>query len=227
MKQNVIQIAGVSSIEEYQLIANFDIDYIGFPLRLPVNKEDLSDRQAAEMIVSHQPPPHPVLITYLKKADEVLALSNFIGTNCVQLHGDILVEELQNLKLRAPNLTIFKSLVVKKNNLDELRDCLKLFEPYVDAFLTDTFDPVTGACGGTGKTHDWSISRYLVQISKKPVILAGGLNPQNVTEAILHVKPAGVDVHTGVEDILGRKDQSLLHKFVSNARWAFNRLVHS
>jgi phosphoribosylanthranilate isomerase len=54
-------------------------------------------------------------------------------------------------------------------------------------FITDTFDPSTGASGATGKTHDWDISKSLVQLSPKPVILAGGLNAENVYEAILHV----------------------------------------
>ena len=94
---------------------------------------------------------------------------------------------------------------------------------YVDAFITDTFDPVTGASGATGKTHDWEISRRIVEHSRHPVILAGGLTPENVGDAIRLVRPAGVDVHTGVEDDQGRKDRRRVEAFVTRARDAFAR----
>lgn len=92
---------------------------------------------------------------------------------------------------------------------------------WVDAFLLDTFDPVTGASGATGKIHDWGISRRLVEISTRPVILAGGLTPLNVRQAILMVRPAGVDVHSGVENHNGNKNRQRVKKFVSEAREAF------
>ncbi|MBP2681380.1 MAG: phosphoribosylanthranilate isomerase, partial [Candidatus Krumholzibacteriota bacterium] len=98
------------------------------------------------------------------------------------------------------------------------------FAPFVDAFLTDTFDESTGRWGATGKTHDWSVSRRLVERSSRPVILAGGLTPQNVARAIREVRPAGVDAHTGVEDSRGRKDRSLVERFVAEARRAFASL---
>ncbi len=75
----------------------------------------------------------------------------------------------------------------------------------MDAYITDTYDPVTKASGATGKTHNWEISKNLVELSAKPVILAGGLNPENVYDAILKVKPAGVDVHTGIENVIWKK----------------------
>ena len=91
----------------------------------------------------------------------------------------------------------------------------------MDLFITDTFNPSTGASGATGKTHDWKISRKLVEISSKPVILAGGLNPSNVKQAILQIKPAGIDVHTGVESSNGRKDYNLVKNFILQAKQAF------
>jgi len=94
----------------------------------------------------------------------------------------------------------------------------------VDAFITDTFDPATGASGATGKTHDWTVSRRLVERSPKPVILAGGLTPGNVRNAIRKVRPAGVDVHTGVEGSDGRKRRDLVRTFVAEARAGFASL---
>ena len=99
--------------------------------------------------------------------------------------------------------------------------------PYVDAFIPDTYDPETGASGTTGKTHDWTISRKFVELSTKPVILAGGLNADNVREAIVAVKPAGVDAHTGVEGANGRKDSEMIQRFVSEARAGFTAIQQS
>jgi len=73
--------------------------------------------------------------------------------------------------------------------------------------ITDTFAPETGAAGATGRTHDWSVSRRLVELSERPVLLAGGLTAENVRRAILEVRLAGVDVHTGVENAAGRKSR--------------------
>ncbi len=94
----------------------------------------------------------------------------------------------------------------------------------MDAFITDTFDPATGASGATGKTHEWGISRELRALSPKPLILAGGLNPENVREAIETVRPAAVDAHTGVEDAEGRKDPAKVRAFVAAAREGFRRM---
>jgi phosphoribosylanthranilate isomerase len=121
-------------------------------------------------------------------------------------------------------LFITKSLVVKEGNLNELEEEVDDYSPYVDAFITDTFDPETGASGATGKVHDWNVSRRLVEVSPKPVILAGGLNSKNVREAIAWVKPAGVDVHTGVEGPDGSKDSGLVYAFISEARKGFEEI---
>ena len=112
--------------------------------------------------------------------------------------------------------------MVKEDNYSELKQTIKDFSACADAFITDTFDPVSGASGATGKTHNWRVSRKLVELSQRPVILAGGLNPANVRKAILEVRPAAVDSHTGVEAPDGRKDRSLVEAFVSEAKDAFN-----
>jgi phosphoribosylanthranilate isomerase len=128
--------------------------------------------------------------------------------------------------MNRPDIEIIKSLVIYKDNYQELENMVQDLFQWVDYFITDTFDPVTGASGATGKTHDWKISKKLVEISPKPVILAGGLNPSNVRQAILQIKPAGVDVHTGVELSNGRKDYNLVGNFVLEAKQAFSDIFN-
>jgi phosphoribosylanthranilate isomerase len=223
----VIQIAGVIDEDEAEMLAACGVDLIGFPLRLTVNQEDLSENDAANIISQLVPTSKAVLITYLNNAEEIVKLSRTLGVHIVQIHGDISLEEISLIKNMCPNLPLIKSLIVKRNNMDELKNSVQKYTTFVDAFITDTFDPETGASGATGKTHDWSISRRIVEISTKPVILAGGLNPNNVREAILTTKPAGVDSHTGVEDSNGRKNRSLVEAFIKNARMAFSEISQS
>ncbi len=217
----VIQIAGVIDYAEASMLLEADVNFLGFPLRLPDGREDLSETQAREIIRLIGNRVHTVLITYLSKASEIAELSDYLGVNWVQLHGEISLAELEKLRSRSPGLSIIKSLVVHGDNLSELLSLVTCVSELVDAFITDTFDPRTGRRGATGKIHDWRISREIAEVSPKPVILAGGLTPTNVREAIFQVKPAGVDCHTGVEAPDGRKEPELVHRFVAEAREGF------
>lgn len=222
--QEIIQVAGVIDFEEAELLINSGVNYIGFPLRLPVNKEDLSEEEAASIIKKIPLSIKSVLITYLDNAKDIVEFVDKLGVNVIQLHGKISKEELRKTKELKPNLEIIKSLVIGEYNQDELYSIVNEQSDWIDAFITDTYDPSTGASGATGKTHDWNISKKIVNMSSKPVILAGGLNANNVKEAILTVRPAGVDVHTGIENNSGRKDPELLKRFVFNAKQAFNEI---
>lgn len=217
--KQMIQIAGVIDQAEADLLIDCGVKFIGFPLRLPVNKEDILENEAKKIISTFPKDINAVLITYLNKAKDIFELSEFLGTNYVQIHGDINIDELIILKGKNRKIKILKSIVVGKDDVDY---SLKTFSNYVDFFITDTFDPKSGASGATGKTHNWDISKSIVEKSSLPVILAGGLNHKNVAEAIKHVKPIGVDVHTGVENNSGRKSRELLIKFVSEAEKAFD-----
>ncbi len=221
---NLIQIAGVIDQKEADMLIDCGIEYLGFPLRLPIHKEDLSEETARKIISTFPENVHAVLITYLNAADEIIEFVNYLNVDFIQLHGEIENSELKKIKAAKPELKIIKSLIVRGDNFPRLEKEIKLFEQYVDFFITDTFDPKTGATGATGKTHDWAISRKIVEISSKPVILAGGLNHENVYDAVKFVKPFGVDSHTGVEHSSGRKDLKKIRKFMDEAARAFDEI---
>ncbi len=222
--KDYIQVAGVMDEQEARMLIECGVRFIGFPLRLSSEEEDLSENMTANIIRNFPTAVCGVLITYLKDAADISLLCKFVGTNIVQIHGEIDESELTKLRRNSPNLLIIKSLIVKDDNVLELEGKMKIFSPYVDAFLTDTYDPLTVACGATGKTHNWDISRKLVEVSPKPLILAGGLKPDNVRSAILGVRPSGVDVHTGVELKDGRKSPELVKAFISEAKKAFKSI---
>ncbi len=219
----VVQIAGVRDEAEARLLAECGVDWIGFPLRLPVHAPDVSEAEAARIIRVISPPARAVVITYLDDAEEIAELAGELGARIVQLHGDPSVGTLERLRELAPDLAVVKSLVVGRKPARVLEADLHAFSPLVHAFITDTYDAASGASGATGKTHDWDVSRRLVQISPRPVILAGGLTPENVGDAIRRVRPAGVDSHTGVEDASGRKSREKVARFVAEARAQFRQ----
>jgi phosphoribosylanthranilate isomerase len=219
--KDFIQVAGVVDQAEAELLVMCGVRYIGFPLRLPVHHADLSEQEAAAIIRNLRPATRAVLITYLNRAGEIVEFCHSLGASIVQLHGEIDTFELPSIKEREPRLAIIKSLVIGLHPVEQLLDLVQRTASYVDAYITDTFDPRTGACGATGKTHDWRVSAQLVQHSPRPVILAGGLTPGNVRAAILAVRPAGVDAHTGLEDVTGRKSEEKVKQFVSEAQGAF------
>ena len=221
LKENLVQIAGVIDDLEADLLQQCGVRYLGFPLRLTVHREDLSEEQATRIIRRLQPPVFGVVITYLREAREIAELCASMGARIVQLHADIPIDEVARLRGLSPELLIIKSLVVGLYSESALQSMIDAYSRNVDAFITDTYNPDTGASGATGRTHDWRISRRLVQISRRPVILAGGLNPENVRRAIIEVKPFGVDSHTGVEDDSGRKCREKVEKFLAEARLGF------
>lgn len=208
------------------MLADCGVHCVGLPLRLPVNKEDVTEAQARYIISAMRDTILPVCITYLSKAEEIALFCQELTVSHVQLHGDIALNELQKLSCIAPHLYVIKSLVVRTDgsNRNALLNTVRETAPFVDAFITDTHNPKTGADGATGMTHDWSISAELVKKSPCPVILAGGLTSENVADAIKAVRPAGVDAHTGVEDSSGRKSERLVCKFVQEAEKAFTQI---
>ena len=107
----------------------------------------------------------------------------------VQLHGPTGPNQIQLVKQEAPELKVIKSLIVRYDNADLLLDDVQCFGSSVDAFITDTFDPETGASGATGKVHDWTTSRRLVESTDRPVILAGGPNPRTFAKPSTRCSP--------------------------------------
>ena len=153
----------------------------------------------------------------------------------------------ENVKKRFPEIKIMRSIPIFQPGITEHPDAIKLaklFEPVSDYFLTDTllvkesgscFDrqPVKGFVGITGRTCDWDVAAKLIESSHIPVILAGGIAPENVFDGIMRVLPAGVDSCTGTNavDSKGRsirfkKDFGKVKRFVDETRRAERAIGH-
>jgi phosphoribosylanthranilate isomerase len=210
-------VAGVRDAADVSAIVAAGVDWVGFPFGLDHHAEDLSLAAAAALVRALPQGVRPVLITYVSEPRAVIALAESLGVTGVQLHGPMTLSAAARLRQLRPAWLLMKSIVVGRDDLSSAAG----FAPFVDAFLTDTYDPSTGASGATGRTHDWALSAALARQLERPLVLAGGLNPGNVAEGIRAVAPWGVDVHTGVEDAAGAKCPQLLARFVSAARRAW------
>ncbi len=224
LKKHSVQIAGVASLEEARLLLDAGVDYFGWPFRLDVHSPDLHEDEAAWIIRQLGIGSQSVLITYLQQAGDVVELSKSLGCAWVQLHGGMALEELEELRRATPELGVIQALVIGECSQAEHLALVAERHGLVDAWITDTLDPASGARGATGLCHDWNASRLLAESAKAPLILAGGLKPGNVAEAIRSVRPLAVDAHTGVEDAEGAKAPALLRAFLAEARQAFREL---
>jgi len=130
------------------------------------------------------------------------------------------IPDLRRLRALAPGMRLLKAVHVTGE--DALGRALS-YAGAADALVLDS--RTADRLGGTGLTHDWSVSARIVEaVTPLPVYLAGGLRPENVGEAVARVRPAGVDVNSGVEDASGRKDAQKMREFVARARAGLQRL---
>ena len=146
--------------------------------------------------------------------EEVAQIAAYCNLDVIQLHGAESPEYCAKLLGKIP-AKIIKSIPVPVDiDAVALQDRIATYEAYVQAFLFDT--AFGGVFGGSGRTFNWRLLQELK--IKKPWLLAGGLNPDNVGEALQIVKPYGVDVSNGVETAPGIKDYTRIEAFIQSVR---------
>ena len=211
-----VKACGIPSWEEADAALACGATVLGFLVGLTHIADDGIGDAVARAIVRRMPTgAEAVLVTHLLDPERVAELATSVGARTVQVHGDMAVADLRRLRALAPRgARLLKAVHVTGD--DVLGHALS-YAAHADALVLDT--RTADRLGGTGRTHDWSISARIVDaVAPLPVYLAGGLRPENVAEAIARVRPAGVDVNSGVEDASGRKDRAKTRAFVDRAR---------
>lgn len=154
----------------------------------------------------------PVLVTHLVTAEAVVALHRSVPAPVIQLHDAIADDQVQALRRTLPGVRLVRAVhVIDETSVNRAAATA----PGVDAVLLDS--RTSDRIGGTGLTHDWRLSRRIVEALDVPVVLAGGLTPDNLTEALATVRPYAVDVNSGVDDARGDKDADRVRRFVALA----------
>lgn len=209
------KICGIASVEDLEIAEKAGSDAVGFLVgQKHASNAFITVEQAEEWCRKAKPFVSTVVVTHLEDPDEIIELIHRIKPTTIQLHSDLSIQTLIYLKARIPGIKRIGKVSVC--NASSVERALEI-QPYVDAILLDTIDLENDKVGGTGLTHDWSLSRQIVEAVQIPVILAGGLNPENVKAAIELVKPWSVDVNSGVK-IHGRNDVELVRQFVRRAK---------
>jgi phosphoribosylanthranilate isomerase len=214
-----VKICGVRREEDALLAAQSGADAIGLLVgRRHGSPDFISEQLAGRIARAVSSKAKAVLVTHVPEVEEIERLLRESGIGTVQLHSDILPQEIRELKSRLPTLKVFKSVhVLSVDSIEYPKPYLNL----VDGFVLDSFNPATNQVGGTGLTHDWSISQKIVsRYSSTRTLLAGGLNATNVRAAIQAVKPFGVDVNSGTKGTDGFKDARKLEDFITQAKQA-------
>ena len=209
-----VKICGIRRVEDALTVVQAGADAVGCLVGLDYAAPDGIDPQTARGIFAALPPfVARVLVTHRTVLAEVTALMRESGATVAQLHGDFPLVAISALREALPYTAIIKSVHVTGE--DAIAAALAAAR-VADAILLDTRTP--GRLGGTGTTHDWSISATIASASPRPVMLAGGLTPENVAAAIAKVRPFAVDANSGTRGADGWKDVAKIRAFVLNAR---------
>ncbi len=212
-----VKICGVRRQEDALLAAELGADAIGLLVGQKHTSPDFIFTTVAKDIARALPPSvEAVLVTHVEDLDELERLLQQSEIRTIQLHNEIAPSSVERLRGRLPHLKIFKSINIISADSVAYPEA---FEKLVDGFVLDSINVATGQLGGTGKTHDWSVSRQIVmRYPEIPIILAGGLNSENVRSAIEYVHPFGVDVNSGTKAPDGFKDTRKMEEFIVQAK---------
>ncbi len=203
-----VKICGITRTEDLDAAVEAGADAVGFIVGFPGSKRNLSLEVADEMIRRVPPFVDSVLVTTSDIVEDRTDKIVSIGPDAIQLYGRGDPRVLR----RALGLGLIRAYLVSDGG-EDAREAAKGF----DALLTDTY--VSGQSGGTGKTSDWAVCRAVrEEIAPVPLILSGGLRPENVLDAIEVVRPYAVDVSSGVESTPGVKDRAKVFEFVRRAK---------
>lgn len=217
-----IKICCISSIAEANLAIEYGASAIGLVGRMPSGPGPISDERIAEIARSVPPDIATFLLTSETSAAGIIRHHHATKTNTIQIVDRLLSGSLSEIRSALPGITLVQ--VIHISNSDSVEEAVRASE-FADALLLDSGNPSLPVkeLGGTGRIHDWSISRTIVERAKAPVYLAGGLNAENVRRAIEEVRPFGIDVCSGVRTN-GMLDRKKLSLFVSAAFTCSNNL---
>jgi len=203
-----IKICGITNTEDAIAAAELGADALGFVFA--PSPRQVSPEMAREIITALPPFVRTVGVFMDQDPDEVSYIADLCRLDLLQFHG----KESPTYCARFEQRVI---KAVRVRNQGHLEGCSE-YSGIVDALLLDTY--VSGRSGGTGLTFDWNIALEAKKYGR--IILAGGLNPDNVAEAISMVKPYAVDASSGLEQKPGVKDREKMARFIQTVRQTGN-----
>ena len=201
-----VKICGVTAEEDLDAVVEAGADAVGVISDVPVDTtREVAPTDAADLVAAAPPFVTTVLVTMGEEASAIADLARTVDPDVLQVHADFDPGEYRFVRAESRTKVV---PVVDYADADRAR----ALDDVADAILVDSTDE--DGAGGTGATGDWERTRELVDDLSSPVVLAGGLDPDNVAAAVETVEPYAVDVATGVEGSDGRKDHDAVEAFV-------------
>lgn len=213
-----IKICCIRDKHEAALAIAHGVDALGLVSAMPSGPGVIADSEIAAIAATVPPPIATFLLTASTDADAIIAQQRRCGCNTIQLVDAVPRGTHAALRTALPGIALVQVIhVVDAGSVDEA----VALAPAVDALLLDSGNPALAVkeLGGTGRVHDWTLSRAIVERCGRPVFLAGGLRPDNVADAIRTVRPFGLDLCNGVR-VNGHLDAARLAAFIEAARRA-------
>ena len=210
-----IKICCIGTIDEAKTAIGYGASAIGLVARMPSGPGPIPDELIRQIALTVPPPIGTFLLTSERSVTGIIKHHKRTNTNTIQIVDSLTNGTYSQLKAALPSVKIVQVIhVMDENSVDE---AIEISES-VDAILLDSGNPKLKIkeLGGTGRIHNWILSRQIRENSKCPVFLAGGLSPENVRQAIEEVHPFAIDVCSGVRTN-GILDKHKLEKFFLNA----------
>lgn len=211
-----IKICGMKDRISVRMAVRNCADAVGFITEVPVDTPRNITRETARDLVACTPPfVTSVMVCIPDDPAQATELIDYVQPDAVQIHNYMAIEELNQIKTTT-HVKLIKTVPIDQDtDIGNTIAYISRLQHTADAILLDT--KIDGRTGGTGAVHDWTISQAITAGSPLPVILAGGLKPENVAEAIRTVRPYAVDTASGVETG-GNKDEDKVRTFIRQAK---------
>lgn len=215
-----VSVCATRSQEDVQAVVAGGADAVGVLVLTRHPAEDAVDLETASRLLRTVPPyVGRYAVTHATELADLTEIAERLPIDVLQVHDDADADVVSKLKSSLPWLRVIKAIHVSQSGatIDP-----RVWMECVDALIFDSIDLASGRIGGTGHTHDWSVTARVAADSPIPIVLAGGLTPRNVGGAVSAVRPWAVNVNSGVE-VEGRKSESLVRAFVKAANTSHER----
>lgn len=209
-----LKVCCIASREEAALAVRHGASAVGLVSAMPSGPGPIEESLIAEIAAAVPPPVATFLLTSATTANAIIEQIRRCRPTAVQLVDAVAPAVYAELRLAAPATKLVQVIHVQDDSM--VAEAVEAAR-HVDALLLESGNPKLAVkeLGGTGRAHDWRLSRRIVEASPVPVFLAGGLNPGNVREAMAAVRPFGIDVCSGLRTE-GRLDEAKLAPFAAH-----------
>lgn len=208
-----IKICCISSIDEAELAIKYGASAIGLVTEMPSGPGVISEDLIEEIAASVPSTIDTFLLTSKINADSIIAQHNKCKTTTLQIVDSVSIDVYDKLRKELPSIKLVQVIhITGEKSINEAKSIAQ----FVDALLLDSGNQKLKVkeLGGTGRTHDWTISRKIRDAVSVPIFLAGGINAKNVLDAAKKVEPFGIDLCSGVREN-GKLSEKLLSEFFS------------